>query len=149
MTVMADYARKAQKCLDEPVLSAAGVQASGASGAALGGWAVLGLLGFVIAARIHRSVQRRSSGLQLTPYMLLAVTADRLYLLRAGSTWRGKGVIAEWDRDAIDVKVDPGLVYRFEIALGEKKTLTLGGRGGRGAVRVAELLIQTHAGVSA
>jgi hypothetical protein len=147
---MADFAKKAQRCLEEPVVASAGVQASGASGAALGGWAVLGVLGFVIAARIHRSVQRRSSGLPLTPYMLLAVTEDRVYLLRAGSTWRGKGVIAAWDRAAIHVRVHPGsFVYRFEIPLGETKTLTLGGRGGRGAVRVAELLSQSHATLSA
>jgi hypothetical protein len=141
---MTKYVKKAQRCLEEPVLAAAGVQASGASGAALGGWALLGILGFAIAAGIHRSVQRRSSGLPLSPYMLLAVTADHLYLLEAGSTWRGKRVISAWDRDAINVSINPGsLIYRFEIPLDETRTLSLGARKGRGADGVAEHLSKT------
>jgi hypothetical protein len=139
--VMAKYVGKAQRCIEDPVLAAAAVQASGATGAALGGWAILGALGFAIAVRIHRRAQRRTSGLPLSPYMLLAVTADRLYLLEAGSTWRGKRVISVWDRDDLEVTIDPGsFVYRFGIRLDETRTLTLGGRRGTGAADVAELL---------
>lgn len=145
-SIMTKYVKKAQRCVEDPVLAAAGVQVSGASGAALGGWALLGLLGIAIVARIHRGIQRRASGLPLSPYMLLAVTARHLYLLQAGSTWGGKEVIAAWDREAIDVDVDAGsFVYRFGIQLDETRTLSLGARRGRGAVGVADLLSGTSA----
>jgi hypothetical protein len=82
----------------------------GAGGGAAAATLFIGGISLAIAAvvaRLHHRAQRRTAGLPLTPYMLLAVTSDTVHLLRAGSTWRCKGPIAAWRRGTIRVRAEP------------------------------------------
>ena len=85
--------------------------AGGGAAAAMPLLGLFGLIGAVIGTRVHQRSQRKASGLPLSPYMLLAVTAERVHLLRAGHGWRAKDVIAVWPRQGVQ-------------ALGERKVLT-------------------------
>lgn len=120
--------KKAQRRVDEPVLAAVGVQPGSASGdgrSALGGatnvtsmgLAVLGIFGGLVARRVHRWRQAKRSGLPLSIFMLLAVSADRVYLFKTGSLWRPRRTIAAWDRHDVRIDVVRGTVSTREILL--------------------------------
>ena len=113
---MARLEEKVRLRLVGEMLTASPVQPAGATatmlvavGALLGLTAVraglIGILAALLIAGIHQRVQRRASGLRLTPYMVLAVTHDRIHLFKAGPRWSSKDELASWDRSGVVPKV--------------------------------------------
>lgn len=111
------FVKKAQKHVPEPVLAAAGVQPGGTTKGLLGGVAALqGAAGGVIGTRLAQWRGRRTSGLRLTPYMLLAVTDFDMYLFEAGMTWGVRKPIAAWPRSEVSVTCEERtMTLCFEI----------------------------------
>lgn len=117
---MDKFVRKAQKHITEPVLGAAGVQPAGSSAGLVGGATLQGGAGGVLGMRVAQLRGRRKTGLPLTPYMVLAVTASRLYLFQAGMTWGVKKPIGSWARVDVSIRWEErALTRRLEIHLPE------------------------------
>jgi hypothetical protein len=142
------YVRKVEKALGEQVLAAAPVQPGGTLGASAGAAAAIplaGLLGGIAAVflgRAHLRSERLATGLPLTPYMLLAVTEDRLYLLEAGHGWGVKSEIASWPRSGVGVDATQGpVVYRMAMYFSDRpEHLRLQAPRGKAIGKVLELL---------